>query len=59
MSRKRKSLAAEGFDFVCRCFQILRLAAGNDHFGSRFRESKCYRLTYAAAASGDYGYFSF
>jgi hypothetical protein len=59
MSRERKSLAAESFDFVCRCFQILRLAAGNDHFCSGFRESKCYRLTYAAAASGDYRHFSF
>jgi len=40
MSRERKRLAAEGFNLGCRCFQILCLAAGDNHFGSCLGESK-------------------
>ena len=59
MSRERESFAAEGFDFFCGCFQILRLAAGNDNFRSGLGESKRYGLTDAAAAAGNYRHFIF
>ena len=59
MSWERKRLAAEGFNLGCRCFQILYLATGDNHFGSGLGESKRYSLADAAATAGDHGYFSF
>ena len=56
---ERKRLAAEGLDFGRRRFQVLRLAAGDDHVGPASGETKRYRLTDAAAAAGNDRYFSF
>jgi hypothetical protein len=53
VSGKYQHLAAEGFNFDCRCFQILCLAAGDDYFSSGLGESKRYTLSDAAAASSE------